>query len=52
MISIIIPVYNAEKYLNDCINSILNQTYKDIEVLLIDDGSLLYVSNMKKRIVE
>lgn len=40
MISIIIPVYNAEKYLNDCINSILNQTYKDIEVLLIDDGSL------------
>lgn len=39
MISIIIPVYNAEKYLKDCINSILNQTYKDIELLLIDDGS-------------
>lgn len=38
-ISIIIPIYNAEKYLNECINSILNQTYNNIEILLIDDGS-------------
>lgn len=39
MISIIVPVYNAEKYLRECIDSILQQTYTDIEVLLIDDGS-------------
>lgn len=39
LISIIIPVYNVEMYLNKCIKSILNQTYKNIEVILIDDGS-------------
>ena len=39
MISIIIPVYNVEQYLNRCIQSILNQTYKQIEVILVDDGS-------------
>lgn len=37
--SIIIPVYNCEKYLEKCINSILNQTYKKFELILIDDGS-------------
>ena len=39
LVSIIIPVYNAERYLEDCIESILKQTYKNYEVLLIDDGS-------------
>lgn len=38
-ISIIVPVYNAEKYLQSCIDSILNQTFLDFELLLIDDGS-------------
>ena len=38
-ISIIIPIYNVEKYLERCINSIINQTYSNIEILLIDDGS-------------
>ena len=38
-ISIIVPVYNAEKYLNQCIQSILNQTFSDLEVILVDDGS-------------
>lgn len=37
--SIIIPVYNVEKYLNQCVKSVLMQTYTDYEVLLIDDGS-------------
>lgn len=37
--SVNVPVYNAEKYLHECIDSILNQTFTDFEVLLIDDGS-------------
>lgn len=39
MISIIVPVYNNEKYLKRCINSILNQSYENFELILIDDGS-------------
>lgn len=38
-ISVIVPVYNVEKYLHRCIDSILNQTYSDFELILIDDGS-------------
>ena len=38
-LSIIIPVYNAEKTLGRCLDSILSQTYEDFEVLLVDDGS-------------
>ena len=38
-ISVIVPVYKAEKYLNRCVDSILAQTFTDFEVLLIDDGS-------------
>lgn len=39
LISIIVPIYNVEKYLNKCIESIVNQTYENIEIILIDDGS-------------
>lgn len=39
MVSIIIPVYNVEKYLDDCLKSIISQSYKDWEMILIDDGS-------------
>lgn len=39
LISIIVPIYNSEKYLKECIESIINQTYKNIEVILINDGS-------------
>lgn len=39
-ISVIVPVYNAEKFLRRCIDSVLSQTYKDFELLLINDGSI------------
>ena len=38
-ISIIVPIYNAEKYINKCVDSLLNQTKKELEFILINDGS-------------
>ena len=38
-VSVIIPVYNVEKYLKDCVDSIINQTLKETEIILINDGS-------------
>ena len=39
LFSIIVPVYNVEKYIDECIQSIINQNFKDFELILIDDGS-------------
>ena len=40
MISVIVPVYNVEEYLEECLDSIKNQTFKDFEVILVNDGSI------------
>ena len=45
LISVIVPVYNVEQYLRQCLDSILNQTYQEIEVLLIND----VISDLKIR---
>ena len=55
-ISIIVPIYNAEKYIRETIDSILNQTLNDLEIILVNDGSTDNSGNIcdkyKKRIIE
>ena len=39
LVSIVVPCYNIEKYIEKCINSIINQTYKNLEIIAVNDGS-------------
>lgn len=39
LVSVIVPVYNVEKYIDKCIESIINQTYERLQIILVDDGS-------------
>ena len=39
LVSVIIPVYNVEIYLRECVDSVINQTYKNLEIILVNDGS-------------
>ena len=38
-VTVVVPVFNVEKYLHQCIESLLNQTYRNLEIILVDDGS-------------
>lgn len=55
-ISVIVPVYKVEPYIRKCVDSILGQTFSDIQVILVDDGSPdqcgKYVMNMQNRTIE
>ena len=52
LVSIVVSVYNAEKYLEQCLNSIQNQTYKNFEVILVNDGSMDHSESICKSFVE
>lgn len=52
MVSIIVPIYNAEKYISRCVESILAQSYHDFELILIDDGSTDFSLGLCKAFVQ
>jgi len=39
LVSVVVPVYNVDKYLRECLDSLVNQTYKNLQIILVDDGS-------------
>ena len=51
-VSVIVPVYNTEKYLPACIESLINQTYTNLEIILINDGSKDNTAKLMKQLAE
>lgn len=51
-LSIVVPIYNVEEYLEECLNSIINQTIKDIEIILINDGSTDSSKDIANKFIE
>ena len=51
-VSVIVPVYNVEKYLPECIDSLLKQTFEDVEFIFVNDGSTDLSSNILKKYKE
>lgn len=49
LISVIVPMYNVEKYISQCLESLIKQTYKNLEIIVIDDGSTDQSLNIAKR---
>ena len=46
MVSVIIPIYNVETYLSKCLDSILGQTFSDLEIIIVNDGSMVQLTNL------
>ncbi|MDE7018133.1 MAG: glycosyltransferase [Lachnospiraceae bacterium] len=49
MVSVVVPVYNAEKYIKECMGSVLNQTLKEVEIICVDDGSTDHSQDIVKK---
>ena len=52
LVSVVIPLYNAEKYIEETMQSILDQTYKNIEIVIVDDGSKDQSPSIVKNLAE
>ena len=52
LVSVIIPAYNIEDYIGRCLDSIISQTYKNLEIIVVDDGSRDYTGEIMQKKIE